>query len=135
MLLAIFCVLSNLTSCSLVIFINFSCIALCKSGKDCSSCCNGAAKVIYGTFKFYFFSYELLLHNSLQIWERLRGSLDDNGRRNTTCPSGLHQDGRCSCESLSMNEESSTRASISRIVMLAEALFEVIFFSELADCL
>ena len=53
MLLAIFCVLSNLTSCSLVIFINCSCIALCKSGKDCSSCCNGAAKVIYGTFKFY----------------------------------------------------------------------------------
>ena len=34
-----------------------------------------------------------------------------------------------------MNEESSTRASISRIVMLAEALFEAIFFSELADCL
>jgi hypothetical protein len=31
------------------------------------------------------------------------------------------------------NEESSTRASISRIVMLAEALFEVVFFSELAS--
>ncbi|KAM3714240.1 hypothetical protein ACJW30_01G319200 [Castanea mollissima] len=65
-------------------------------------------------------------HSRSEIWERLRGSLDDNGRRNSTCPSGLHQDGRCSCESLSMNEESSTRASISRIVMLAEALFEVL---------
>jgi len=71
----------------------------------------------------------------VQIWERLRGSLDDSGRRNTTCPSGLHPDGTCSCESVLTNEESSTRASISRIVMLAEALFEVVFFSELADCL
>lgn len=32
----------------------------------------------------------------------------------------------CSCGSF-LTEESSTRASISRIVMLAEALFEVIF--------
>ena len=69
----------------------------------------------------------------MQIWERLRGSLDDSGRRNTTCPSGLHPDGTCSCESVLTNEESSTRASISRIVMLAEALFEVVFFSELAS--
>ncbi|KAE8126154.1 hypothetical protein FH972_020898 [Carpinus fangiana] len=61
-----------------------------------------------------------------EIWERLRGSLDDSGRRNTTCPSGLHPDGSCSCESVLTNEESSTRASISRIVMLAEALFEVL---------
>ncbi|XP_062159272.1 E3 ubiquitin ligase BIG BROTHER-related-like isoform X2 [Alnus glutinosa] len=61
-----------------------------------------------------------------EIWERLRGSLDDSGRRNTTCPSGLHPDGTCSCESVLTNEESSTRASISRIVMLAEALFEVL---------
>uniref|UniRef100_A0A2N9FKX4 RING-type domain-containing protein n=1 Tax=Fagus sylvatica TaxID=28930 RepID=A0A2N9FKX4_FAGSY len=64
-------------------------------------------------------------HSRSEIWERLRGSLDDNGRRNTTCPSGIHQDGRCSCDSTSTNEESSTRASISRIVMLAEALFEM----------
>lgn len=71
----------------------------------------------------------------MQIWERLRGSLDDSGRRNTTCPSGLHPDGTCSCESVLTNEESSTRASISRIVMLAEALFEVVFVSELVDCL
>lgn len=65
-------------------------------------------------------------HSRSEIWERVRWNLDDNGRRNTTCPSGLHPDGTCSCESLSLNEESSTRASISRIVMLAEALFEVL---------
>ncbi|KAH7569127.1 hypothetical protein JRO89_XS06G0110400 [Xanthoceras sorbifolium] len=58
------------------------------------------------------------------IWERLRAGLDDN-RRTSFCPSGLHPDGTCSCESFVMSEESSTRA-ISRIVMLAEALFEVL---------
>ena len=63
---------------------------------------------------------------NLQIWERLRGGLDEGSRRTTTCPTGLHPDGMCSCDSL-MAEESSTRASISRIVMLAEALFEVVF--------
>ncbi|KAF5469646.1 hypothetical protein F2P56_013702 [Juglans regia] len=65
-------------------------------------------------------------HSRSEIWERVRGSLDDNGRQNTACPSGLHPDGTCSCESFLMSEESSTRASISRIVMLAEALFEVL---------
>lgn len=61
-----------------------------------------------------------------EIWERLRGGIDENGRRTTFCPSGIHPDGTCSCDSFLMNEESSTRASISRIVMLAEALFEVL---------
>ncbi|CAN0838594.1 E3 ubiquitin-protein ligase RNF167 [Linum grandiflorum] len=62
-----------------------------------------------------------------EIWERLVGSLDENeGRTTTLCPSGLHPDGTCSCESLLTSGESSTRASISRIVMLAEALFEVL---------
>ncbi|KAJ6863421.1 hypothetical protein NC652_040080 [Populus alba x Populus x berolinensis] len=61
-----------------------------------------------------------------EIWERLRGGLDENGRRTTSCPSGLHPDGTCSCESFLMAEESSARGSISRIVMLAEALFEVL---------
>ncbi|KAF3782780.1 E3 ubiquitin-protein ligase [Nymphaea thermarum] len=41
------------------------------------------------------------------------------------CASGLHEDGTCSCESFLM-EDTGTRASISRIVMLAEALFEVL---------
>lgn len=53
---------------------------------------------------------------------------DGRGRVNPQtgiCPSGLHSDIPCSCGTLLM-AESSTRASISRIVMLAEALFEVI---------
>ncbi|XP_050212932.1 uncharacterized protein LOC126664543 [Mercurialis annua] len=65
-------------------------------------------------------------HSRSEIWERLRGGLDEHGRRTTFCPSGLHLDGMCSCESFSTTEETSTRASISRIVMLAEALFEVL---------
>ncbi|KAG8651975.1 hypothetical protein MANES_06G041400v8 [Manihot esculenta] len=60
-----------------------------------------------------------------EIWERLRGGLDEHSRR-TFCPSGLHPDGTCLCESLPTTEEPSSRASISRIVMLAEALFEVL---------
>ncbi|KAF2310517.1 hypothetical protein GH714_013485 [Hevea brasiliensis] len=65
-------------------------------------------------------------HPRSEIWERLRGGLDEHGRRTTFCPSGLHDDGTCSCESLPTTEEASNRASISRIVMLAEALFEVL---------
>ncbi|EEF29874.1 uncharacterized protein LOC8275717 [Ricinus communis] len=65
-------------------------------------------------------------HSRSEIWERLRGGLDEHGRRTTLCPSGLHPYGICSCESFSTTEETSTRASISRIVMLAEALFEVL---------
>ncbi|KAF9662814.1 hypothetical protein SADUNF_Sadunf18G0093400 [Salix dunnii] len=65
-------------------------------------------------------------HSRSEIWERLRGGLDENGRRTSSCPSGLHPDGTCSCESFLMAEDSSARGSISRIVMLAEALFEVV---------
>ncbi|XP_038876907.1 uncharacterized protein LOC120069259 isoform X2 [Benincasa hispida] len=61
-----------------------------------------------------------------QIWERLRSSLSENSRQNLSCPSGIHPDGPCSCDSFSRIEHSSTRASISRIIMLAEALFEVL---------
>ncbi|XP_043703021.1 uncharacterized protein LOC122653145 isoform X2 [Telopea speciosissima] len=61
-----------------------------------------------------------------EIWERLHGGPDESGRRTSFCASGLHPDGTCSCESFSMTEESGTHASISRIVMLAEALFEVL---------
>ncbi|OMO52240.1 Zinc finger, RING-type [Corchorus capsularis] len=65
-------------------------------------------------------------HSRSEIWERLRGGHDENSRRTTFCPSGLHPDGTCSCDSLLMTDESTARASISRIVMLAEALFEVL---------
>lgn len=72
-------------------------------------------------------AHELLCHNSLQMWERLRGGFNEQGQGTTLCPSGLHPDGTCSCDSSPTTEESSNRASISRIVMLAEALFEVVF--------
>ncbi|GAB4832733.1 hypothetical protein Ancab_006750 [Ancistrocladus abbreviatus] len=61
-------------------------------------------------------------HLRSQLVERLRGGAGETGRR-TTCPLGLHPDGSCLCE---LDEEASTQASISRIVMLAEALFEVL---------
>ncbi|KAG5565338.1 hypothetical protein RHGRI_001290 [Rhododendron griersonianum] len=61
-----------------------------------------------------------------EISERIRGGLDEGGRQTTFCASGIHPDGTCSCDSLFMGEESSTFASISRIVMLSEALFEVL---------
>ncbi|KAF6147619.1 hypothetical protein GIB67_031610 [Kingdonia uniflora] len=70
--------------------------------------------------------YEGRRHSRSEIWERFRGGLDESSRRTNFCASGLHPDGTCSCESFSMEEESSTRGSISRIVMLAEALFEVL---------
>ncbi|XP_027331837.1 uncharacterized protein LOC113847140 isoform X2 [Abrus precatorius] len=69
---------------------------------------------------------ERMQHSRSEIWERLRGGFDEIGRWNSSCPLGLHADDMCSCESSPMAEESSTRASISRIVMLAEALFEVL---------
>ncbi|XP_039039520.1 uncharacterized protein LOC120177441, partial [Hibiscus syriacus] len=65
-------------------------------------------------------------HSRSEIWERLRRGHDENSQQTTVCPSGLHPDGTCSCGSLSMTDESSARASISRIVMLSEALFEVL---------
>ncbi|KAJ0961320.1 hypothetical protein J5N97_000726 [Dioscorea zingiberensis] len=65
-------------------------------------------------------------HSRSEIRERIRGNLDDSIRQATFCSSGLHPYGTCSCYSYMTSEESSTRASISRIVMLAEALFEVL---------
>lgn len=63
--------------------------------------------------------------NFSQIWERLRGGRDGSDRRTTICPSGLHPSGTCACESIVNADESGAHVSISRIVMLAEALFEV----------
>ncbi|XP_039057900.1 uncharacterized protein LOC120201342 [Hibiscus syriacus] len=65
-------------------------------------------------------------HSRLEIWERLRGGNDENSRPTTFCPSGIHPDGTCSCDSYLRTDEPSARVSISRIVMLAEALFEVL---------
>uniref|UniRef100_A0A1D1YY53 NEP1-interacting protein 1 n=1 Tax=Anthurium amnicola TaxID=1678845 RepID=A0A1D1YY53_9ARAE len=65
-------------------------------------------------------------HSRSQMWEGLRDGHDERGGRSTLCASGLHPDGTCSCESFLLAEGSGTRGSISRIVMLAEALFEVL---------
>ncbi|KAI4380614.1 hypothetical protein MLD38_006785 [Melastoma candidum] len=61
-----------------------------------------------------------------EIWDRLRFGLEASSSRCTSCPSGLYPDGMCSCDSILSSEESSSRTSISRIVLLAEALFEVL---------
>ncbi|MBA0693685.1 hypothetical protein Goari_004042 [Gossypium aridum] len=59
-------------------------------------------------------------------WLRLHGGHDENHRRTTFCPSGIHPDGTCSCDSSLITDEPSARVSLSRIVMLAEALYEVL---------
>ncbi|KAL0315457.1 UNVERIFIED_CONTAM: hypothetical protein Sradi_5423900 [Sesamum radiatum] len=64
-------------------------------------------------------------NSRFEIWERLRGNLDSTDHPTSVCPRGIHADSSCSCQSSSSVEESGTRAGISRIVMLAEALFEV----------
>ncbi|KAF5749568.1 hypothetical protein HS088_TW04G01538 [Tripterygium wilfordii] len=75
-----------------------------------------------GNYNFH----ERRRHSRSEIWERINGDIDESGWRTTYCPSGLHAEGSCSCSSFLMTEEPRTRASISRIVMLAEALFEVL---------
>ncbi|XP_010542076.1 PREDICTED: uncharacterized RING finger protein C4G3.12c-like isoform X2 [Tarenaya hassleriana] len=60
-----------------------------------------------------------------QIWDIVFG-INENQRQTNSCPFGVHPGGSCSCDSLLTGEESSIHLSISRIVMLAEALFEVL---------
>lgn len=50
----------------------------------------------------------------------------DREDQTALCASGLHPDGTCSCDSFFTAEETSGLASISRIILLAEALFEVL---------
>lgn len=49
-----------------------------------------------------------------------------SGHRTAICALGIHPAGTCACRSILRAEDSGTRARISRIVMLAEALFEVL---------
>ncbi|PAN08736.1 hypothetical protein PAHAL_1G433500 [Panicum hallii] len=66
-------------------------------------------------------------HGSIRIREHRRAVFDSGNEQSTAaCPLGIHQVGRCTCDSFLIAEESSARASISRIVMLTEALFEVL---------
>ncbi|KAL2929892.1 E3 ubiquitin-protein ligase RNF13 [Bienertia sinuspersici] len=57
-----------------------------------------------------------------EFWDRLRGTATEHSHR-TSCPLDLHPDGLCTCE---LDEEASALSSISRIILLAEALFEVL---------
>lgn len=63
-----------------------------------------------------------------QVWalQHFSNSIEGSSGRSRHCAFGRHPSGHCSCEAFVMTEETSTRASISRIVMLAEALFEVL---------
>ncbi|XP_071697511.1 uncharacterized protein [Rutidosis leptorrhynchoides] len=56
------------------------------------------------------------------------GLRDDNEREHRTrlCASGMHLDGACSCGSSFMGEEVVSLGSISRVVLLAQALSEVL---------
>ncbi|KAH6755095.1 RING/U-box superfamily protein [Perilla frutescens var. hirtella] len=60
-----------------------------------------------------------------EVSETLSG-IDGEDQQTALCASGLHLDGSCSCDSFFTAEESSSLASISRIILLAEALFEVL---------
>lgn len=53
------------------------------------------------------------------------GGLNEGARQTTFCASGQHHEGTCLCDSNFLSEESGTLLSISRIIMLAEALYEV----------
>ncbi|XP_076909438.1 uncharacterized protein LOC143566696 isoform X1 [Bidens hawaiensis] len=63
-------------------------------------------------------------HFRSQMSERGLGGVDEEAR---LCASGLHRDGTCSCVSSFMGEEAAgTLGTISRVVLLAQALSEVL---------
>lgn len=58
--------------------------------------------------------------------ERGLGGVDERENRTRFCASGLHRDGTCSCGGSSfLGEETGSFGSISRVVLLAQALSEV----------
>ncbi|KAJ0589740.1 putative transcription factor C2H2 family [Helianthus annuus] len=62
-------------------------------------------------------------HFRSQMSERGLGGVDEHAR---LCASGLHRDGTCSCGSSFMDEEAGALGTISRVVLLAQALSEVL---------
>ncbi|KAJ6337976.1 hypothetical protein OIU76_007618 [Salix suchowensis] len=69
-------------------------------------------------------------HRSGRRWqsrrERFHDVRDEQGWETYLCPAGLHPNCTCSCEPSSVADESRSRASISQITLLADALFEVL---------
>lgn len=65
-------------------------------------------------------------HSISEIWESIRRSSDGSHLRTRRCPSGLHSYGTCFCDPTLMAENARPPASLARIVMLAQTLFEVL---------
>ena len=57
--------------------------------------------------------------------ERFHDVRDEQGWQASLCPAGLHPNGTCSCEPSSVVEEPNSHSSISQIILLTDALFEV----------
>ncbi|XP_060957862.1 suppressor protein SRP40 isoform X4 [Cannabis sativa] len=69
------------------------------------------------------------IRSQVRALQRLGSRFENLSRHERSCiMSGQHRTGRCTCRSTNrdehLNDDTSARASISRIVMLAEALFE-----------
>ncbi|KVH88309.1 hypothetical protein Ccrd_024162 [Cynara cardunculus var. scolymus] len=69
---------------------------------------------------------ELGQPSSSEIWESIRRGSDESHLRTHICPSGHHSYGTCFCDPTSMAENGRPPATLSRIIMLAETLFEVL---------
>ncbi|XP_061953393.1 E3 ubiquitin-protein ligase MBR1-like isoform X1 [Populus nigra] len=69
------------------------------------------------------------IRSQVRALQRLGSRFENlSGHERSCILSGQHRTGRCTCRvrDANLNDETSARASISRIVMLAEALFEVL---------
>lgn len=65
--------------------------------------------------------------SQVRALQRLSSSFENLAGHERSCIfAGHHRTGRCSCQNVGRTDDSNTRASISRIIMLAEALFEVL---------
>ncbi|VVA29125.1 PREDICTED: E3 [Prunus dulcis] len=63
---------------------------------------------------------------ALELSERLHGGLVNERGPRSFCSSRLHANGTCSCETSLMAEISSIHATVLRIIMLTEALNEIL---------
>ncbi|KAJ6854191.1 putative E3 ubiquitin-protein ligase RLIM [Iris pallida] len=78
-----------------------------------------------------FFERRRRIRSQVRALQRLGSRFENLSGHDRSCIlSGQHQSGRCTCRmsnrAVNHNDDTGSRASISRIVMLAEALFEVL---------
>ncbi|XP_010529275.1 PREDICTED: E3 ubiquitin-protein ligase RLIM isoform X2 [Tarenaya hassleriana] len=67
------------------------------------------------------------IQSQVRALQRMGSRIGENvSGHDGSCPLGQTQAGRCTCRATNTTDETNARASISRIVMLAEALFEVL---------